>query len=344
MVRLSRFRPSNETRVRRYCVCSRVRATGLVAWLLACGILAGCGKSAATNPQQRDLTIAVGYEGSVASEIGQVLALSSQQDIQGLRMQNKFTLGVDENLEALKAGIADLGFVDSEGAYVGYRQEQSGRSTRGVRAVAVLYPTAVHIFARRSLNIRSITQLRGRAVIVGQRDDYADQAMRLILASYHLSYATVQPIFATGSDAADQIRDGSAAAIVLYVSYRSRPTIEATEAADLDLVPIGHDNIAQIQTTSERNHFLKTTIIPRGTYPGQSHDVLTMGEEILLLCRSDLDDPLVYSLTKTLFESVPSRLRTNPAAARIDIERGPRTSVPLHPGAARYYRERELPR
>jgi TRAP transporter TAXI family solute receptor len=320
------------------------RCLGFVACLFACGTVSGCGKSAATTLPQRELTIAVAYPGSVGNDIGQALALSSKKDIQGLRIQKQFTQGVDENLAALQAGTADLAFVDSEGAYVGYRQEQSGRSKRNVRAVAVLYPTAVHIFAKRALNIRSIAQLRGRAVVVGQRDDYPDRAMRLILASYNLSYARVHPIFATGTDAADAIRDGSAAAIVLYASYRTRPIIEATQAADLDLVPLGHGNIAQIQGTSERNHFVKTIIIPRGMYPGQAHDILTMGDEILLLCRSDLEDPLVYALTKTLFESVPSFLRQHPAAARIDIERGPRTSVPLHPGAARYYRERELSR
>ena len=321
-----------------------IRCLRFVVCLLACGIAAACNKSAPPIPSQRDLTIAVGYEGSVGNDIGQALALSSKTDIQGLRIQKQFTQGVDESLAALQAGTADLGFVDSEGAYVGYRQEQSGRSTRKIRAVAVLYPTAVHVFARRALNIRSIEQLRGRAVVVGQRDDYPDRAMRLILASYNLSYAKVHPIFVTGTDAADVIRDGSAAAIVLYASYRTRPIIEATEAADLDLVPLGHGNIAQIQGTSERNHFVKTIVIPRGMYPGQDHDILTMGDEILLLCRSDLEDPLVYALTKTLFESVPSLLRQHPAAARIDIERGPRTSVPLHPGAARYYRERELSR
>ena len=208
----------------------------------------------------------------------------------------------------------------------------------------MLYPTAIHVFAKRDLNIRSIEQLRGRAVVVGERDGYADRSMHLILESYHLSYATVQPIFVTGRSASDAIRDGTAAAIVFYTPYRSRPIVEATEASDLELVPLDHLNIGQIQATSERNHFVKTITIPRGTYPGQSGDVLTMGDDMLLLCRSDLDDTLVYALTKTLFDSIPSLVRAHPAAAGISLERGPTTSVPLHPGAARYYRERELPR
>ncbi|MEQ1907372.1 MAG: TAXI family TRAP transporter solute-binding subunit [Vicinamibacterales bacterium] len=342
---LSRLRLSDEAALRPRGVRERLVTVGLLALLVAGGCLGGCDKPAATTPEQRELTIAVGFEGSVADNLGRVLATRSETDIQGLRVRTRLTRGVDENLERLHAGTADLGFVDAEGAYVGYRQEQSGRFTgHSVRAVAVLYPTAVHIFAKRDLNIRSVEQLRGRSVVVGEREGYADRAMRLILDSYNLSYATVQPLFVDGPQAADAIRDGTAAAVVLYTSYRSRPVLEVTEAADLTLVSLSHSNIAQIQTTSERNHFVKTITIPRGTYRGQPEAALTMGDDILLLCRSNLDDSLVYALTKTLFDSVPSLVRVHPAAAGINVERGPTTSVPLHPGAARYYRERELPR
>jgi TRAP transporter TAXI family solute receptor len=316
-----------------------------LAVVLSFGLtLTACRNPSAVAPQHRELTIAVGSDGGVSSDIGRALAASYEQNIAGLRITQRPARGVDGNLEALKSGDADLGFVDAEGAYVNYRLEKSGGATRNIRAIAVLYPTAVHLFVRRTLDIRSVPQLRNHAVVVGERGDYSDRALLLILDSYGLDYSSVRPIFATGPAALAALKDGRAAAIISYTPFRRRATLELMQAADLELVPLDRRNIGRMQATSERNHFLKTTTIAAGTYPGQTRDVLTMGDEILLLCRADLDDALVYALTKTLFDSVPALTRAHPAAASINVERGPTTSVPLHPGAARYYRDRELPR
>jgi hypothetical protein len=64
--------------------------------------------------------------------------------------------------------------------------------------------------------------------------------------------------------------------------------------------------------------------------------------DVLLLCRQDLPEHLVHDMTATLFDSVPDLRKAHPAAAAIDPDRGPTTAVPLHPGAVRYYREREI--
>jgi TRAP-type uncharacterized transport system substrate-binding protein len=65
----------------------------------------------------------------------------------------------------------------------------------------------------------------------------------------------------------------------------------------------------------------------------------------VLVCSSDLDATLVYELTRRLFESLPrmsSYLRTS--LRLMDLHEASATPIPLHEGAARYYRERELTR
>ena len=49
-----------------------------------------------------------------------------------------------------------------------------------------------------------------------------------------------------------------------------------------------------------------------------------------------------YNLARALFESVPDLTAAHASAAGIDPDRGPTAAIPLHPGAARYYREREI--
>ncbi len=105
------------------------------------------------------------------------------------------------------------------------------------------------------------------------------------------------------------------------------------------VLPIDRSRLGAIQ---ERHHFLKSTTIPAGTYAHQEGSVQTVGMDVLLLCRQDLPDALVYDLTRTLFDAVPALEHAHEAASAIDPERGPTASIPLHPGAARYYREREI--
>ena len=62
-----------------------------------------------------------------------------------------------------------------------------------------------------------------------------------------------------------------------------------------------------------------------------------------LVTRSDLSDELVYQMTKQLFENLPAMVSAHSAAKQINIERAAKGSpVPLHPGAAKYYKEKNV--
>ena len=85
--------------------------------------------------------------------------------------------------------------------------------------------------------------------------------------------------------------------------------------------------------------FLTATVVSGELYGSSVH---TIGVDGLLICRSDLDETMVYELTKQLFLSLRSLGRG--ALRFMDVDQAPATPIPLHPGAARYYRERELSR
>jgi TRAP-type uncharacterized transport system substrate-binding protein len=62
----------------------------------------------------------------------------------------------------------------------------------------------------------------------------------------------------------------------------------------------------------------------------------------VLICRAELPPDIVYKMTRTLFESLPSIASVHASARQIHVENGASTPIPLHEGAARYYRERDL--
>ncbi len=252
----------------------------------------------------------------------------------------------ESNADAIEDGAVDLAFADSETIYVAYKKGTVAepRPHNRIRAIAVMFPTVVHVFARRESGITSIADLRGKRINVGPRGSDSELAAALILGSYGLGYGDVQPVFGSTGKAAEQIRDGRLDAVVYYLPFSHQAVTNLTTHADVRLIPIDRQRIASIQETTQRSRFLKSTIVPAGTYRGQDSDVMTLGEDIVLVCRENLPEQLVYDMTRLLFDSVPQLAKAHPAALEIDPDRGPLATIPLHPGAAWYYRERELPK
>ncbi|MCK5919756.1 MAG: TAXI family TRAP transporter solute-binding subunit, partial [Methylococcales bacterium] len=80
--------------------------------------------------------------------------------------------------------------------------------------------------------------------------------------------------------------------------------------------------------------------IKAGTYPEQTEDVSTIAQPNFLAVNADVDENHVYLLTKTLYENLPFLQAIHPATKAMDINSAiAGLPVPLHPGAARYYKE-----
>ncbi len=77
-------------------------------------------------------------------------------------------------------------------------------------------------------------------------------------------------------------------------------------------------------------------------YSGHSRPVETVAIDVLLLCRAGLPEEFVHRLTAALFEVLPGLARQFDYLRLMELSRAPATPVPLHPGAAWYYREQEL--
>ncbi len=80
--------------------------------------------------------------------------------------------------------------------------------------------------------------------------------------------------------------------------------------------------------------------IPAGTYPGQAADVNTIAQPNFLAVRADVPENDVYLTTKTVFENLGFLQAIHKATRALALEKAiVGLPMPLHPGAARYYRE-----
>lgn len=81
-------------------------------------------------------------------------------------------------------------------------------------------------------------------------------------------------------------------------------------------------------------------LIPAGTYPGQDADVQTIAQPNFLAVRADVPEEDVYKITKTIYENLAFLQAIHKATTAMALDKAiAGLPVPLHPGAARYYRE-----
>lgn len=308
--------------------------SGLLAIATACAT-----PPSSSAPRPVRLTLSIPFSGAWES-IGRALAAEYAARLPEVRPDVVMGQSLESQVDALQAGQADLALEDAETAYLAYSSGTAAAPTphASLRAIGVMFSIAVQVAVPASTGITSIEQLQGRRVDVGAAGGSVDRASRIIFESYGFGFDRIVPV-ASGNDTLEQFKRGDLDARVFYSAFK-HPVIDAiSREVDVRVLPIDRRVLGAIQ---ERHHFLKSTNIPAGTYPNQAADVRTVGMDVLLLCRQELPEPLAYTLTKTLFESVPALQRAHESAGLIDAERGPTAPIPLHPGAARFYREREI--
>jgi uncharacterized protein len=250
--------------------------------------------------------------------------------------------GSVSNVKSLLGGAADVGFAYADVAYLAHIGRLDGTSAgpRGLRALAVLELTPVHLLVRPGAGIASVESLRGRRVGVGRAGSGSALTARTVLRAFDLVDTATRSESLAYNDAAARLIDGSLDAMFVTGSVPLE-SVQPPIRAGAQLVPLVGPAIARL----EREYpFFRPTIIPGGTYAGHPAAVVTIGVHNLLLVRSDLDESVAHDLTAALFDALPSLSGRQGFLRQMSVEQAPAAPVPLHDGAARFYRERELAR
>jgi uncharacterized protein len=241
----------------------------------------------------------------------------------------------------LRNGAGQIGIVQqADAVYLAYRHGVEGDPVPYVnlRGVAVMWRNILTVVVQRSGHYKTLTDLRGKRVGIFPAGTATEFLSRALLRVYGMTYADVQPVFDANSAAL--IQNDQLDAAIFVTPATPEPVTEALRSdAHLALLPIPRSVIGELLRAQP---FLHPAVIPGSGGPGRSGDLETVGIDALLVCRDDLADDVVYQFTKEFFASLPELAKTSSEAANVDIESAPATPIPLHPGAARYYREREV--
>jgi len=138
-------------------------------------------------------------------------------------------------------------------------------------------------------------------------------------------------------EGATLLRTGAVDAMFMNATYPAE-NARAAIAAGAHLVSIDG---APVNTLRNDYPFFRLARIPAGTYANQPESVYTIGTDALMVCRDDLEEFTAYELTKQFFDTL-SALPAADSLRLMNLDSAPATPIPLHQGAARYFREVEL--
>ena len=287
--------------------------------------------------------IATGSTGGTYYPVGTALAQIVSLHIPGMRAEAQTGNASKANCDLIRTHEIESALTQNNVAYWAYTGteffEQQGR-VENLRGIASLYPEVIQIVTRKSENINSISDLKGKRVVVGASGSGTEIDARKILDAHGITYDDIEENFLDFSGAIQRLRDGLADAAFQTAGY---PTLSITDLAateDIVLVPIEDDTISKLIA---KNRYYTKAVIPAGTY-GIDADVPTVG--LMAIWAVDASQPTerIYQITKALWEHRSELEKVHEKCKEITLETAlDGIGIPVHPGAEKYYREKAHP-
>jgi uncharacterized protein len=303
-----------------------------LALLMAGATLAGCRQNAAA-PQRTLRYLTWTSSGSFSFDL--VARVSAAlPDVQVVTEQTSGSLVV---LSSVQQGKGDFGFSLADVAYLAYRRgiDPDPFPHTNVRAIGTRWINALYAAVPRNSDIRTMADFKGKRIGIVPRGSAGELLTRLMLEAHGLQYGDVKPTFLEVDRLTTELRQGRIDVAILTGTPLSNLHADITEAG-LQIVPIQREVVSKI-----RGQYPFVKVVPLNAELSPGADLITVGVDSILVCRADLEEPIAYELTKAFYGLLSNLAREQPSVA-INPGNASATPIPLHPGAARFYREQEI--
>jgi TRAP transporter TAXI family solute receptor len=246
------------------------------------------------------------------------------------------------NIQLVDVGEADLAIVQNDVMYYAYTgtdlfEDEGAYET--FSTVAGLYDETVQIITCNS-DIKSVEDLKGKTVSVGDAGSGVEFNAKQILAAYDMSFDDINVVNASFGDSADSLKDGKIDAAFIVAGAPTTAVVDLATTKDVSLVQLDEEHIKKLQ---ENYDFYTETVIPADTYKGISEDATTVSVRATLIASNDVSEDAVYELLKAMFDNQKDLIAGHAKFEFLNLEDAVKgISVPFHPGAKKYFEEQGI--
>ncbi|MCZ2292199.1 MAG: TAXI family TRAP transporter solute-binding subunit [Burkholderiales bacterium] len=316
-------------------------------WKHLAAVLAAASLATAAVAQQRlFFGIATGGTGGTYYPLGGMLAqlISNKATVDGKK--------ISATAEAAGASVGNaqlLGKKDIESAFVAadildaayYGKGQFANAPlKNLRALGALYPETVQLITRADSGINSVRDLKGKSISSGSPGSGQYQLLTDLLQVYGLTRADVKEDLSSFTQAVDKIKDGNLHATLITAGVPTAAITDFAQSHALKVIPLSGPEIANLQ---KQQPYYASVKLPANTYKGQADAVDTLAVMAVWTTHDAVPETMAYEVTKALYENTAIMGQVHAQGKNINLQTAMAVgSVPFHPGALKYYKEKGL--
>ena len=253
--------------------------------------------------------------------------------------------GSGANVQALGAGTADFAIL--QGLFGSYAATGTGPVSTpqtNIRSVSMLWQNVeqfvIPVDKAKTGTVEDLKALKGMPMGMGRKSSGTIRSNKVLLSGLGLDMEKdFELVYAGYGPTVDAMANGQAvgAGIPSGPPTGAVTKLMASNTGKFTILEVTPEQAMAMD--GGRNLWVPYTIAA-GTYPGQDKDVQTIAQPNFLAVNADVDEEHVYQLTKTMYENLGFLSAIHPATKAMAVEKAMAgLPIPLHPGAARYYKE-----
>ncbi len=285
------------------------------------------------------INILTGGTSGVYYPLGVAISNVFSKDIKDARPSVQSTKASVENLNLLQQGRGELAFtLDDTLAFAWEGDKEAGfpKKLDKLRGLTTIYPNYIQIVASKDSGIKTLQDLKGKRVSVGAPKSGTEINARAILGAAGLSYSDLAKVeYLPFAESVELIKNRQLDATLQSAGLGVASIRDLASSLPITVVAI---HAAVVEKAG--SPFVKK-LIPANTYEGQAEPVETAAVLNSLVTRADVSDEVAYQMIKAIYDNLATLQAAHSAAKAIKLENADEgMPIPLHPGAARYLKEK----
>jgi hypothetical protein len=297
---------------------------------------------AAASVQAADnLVLATGGTAGTYYPFGGAMAKIWNSKIKDMNVTAQTSGASGENVRLINKKEVELALVQSDTLDFAFNAKEAFKEPlKGMSVIATLYPEIVQVVVAAGSPIKSFADLKGKKVGVGAPGSGTEANFRQLLDAYGMKKEDVNAQFLSFSESAEAFKDKHIDAFIVTAGIPNAGIMDVSTQNEIRILDIPADVAAKL---TQKYPFLAAVKVPANTYKGLTADVSTVAVNAVLIAGNQLKDDMVYNLTKTLFENQAELASAHAKGKELNAQYAVKgVSIPFHPGAVKYYKEKGL--
>lgn len=320
---------------------------GFVAAAIIAGFLGSGNLQAA---ESKNYLLATASTGGTYYPVGVAISTLTKVKLQPKKkigMSAINSAGSGENVKLLRENEAQFAILQGlfgHYAWSGTGPIEKDGPQKNLRSVSMLWQNVEHFTVLSSKaktgTIADMADLKGERLALGKKNSGTIGSNTVILKNLGIDVNKDYDLIHVGyGPSADALQNGQIAGMGTPAGVPASAVTRAMAAMG-DKVTLLNFTPEQAKKADGGLNLWTPYVIPADGYPGLKKEVNTIAQPNFLAVRSDIDDETVYLITKTLYENLAFLNAIHKATKAMAPEKAlAGLPMPLHPGAARYYKE-----